>query len=197
MNEKIVDLITANRDADGQTLPIEKEMFIKSLLEIPHDIAQEYADILGTCIDEQIVLKNIISSSNRPYLVKHLIDDLSEALLGRLCNLINQLKNHEREKMITEIVNATFGLSMVNPEKEKKAAELVSIVTSLDIDYENEAKSLAEISNYTGKLSSLMNVCKSEERHDYIFWRLSVLPENELDWMLTIARNRLKNEMAN
>ncbi|HEY4831573.1 MAG TPA: hypothetical protein VIH61_03335, partial [Waddliaceae bacterium] len=115
MTEKIVDLIKANKDADGEIFPIEKEMLIKSLLEIPHDISREYADILGICIDEQIVLKNIISSSDRPHLVKHLIDDLSEVLLGRLSNLIIQLKNNECEKMITEIVNATFGLSMVNP----------------------------------------------------------------------------------
>ena len=62
MSGKIVDLIEMNKDIDGQTLPIEKEMIINSLGDIPHDIAKEYSDAFGAYIEDQLILKRIISS---------------------------------------------------------------------------------------------------------------------------------------
>lgn len=96
--------------------------------------------------------------------------------------------------MIKEIVNATFGLAMPNLEKEKKAGQLLDFVKSLDIDHEKEAKDLATVSRHIANLSSLLNVCKIEESQDHIRWRLSVLPEEELDWLLVIVRNRFKSD---
>jgi hypothetical protein len=64
MSGKIFDLIGMNKDLDGRVLPIEKEMFIKNLGEIPHDIAEEYSNGMGAVIEEQLLLKNSISTVN-------------------------------------------------------------------------------------------------------------------------------------
>lgn len=192
MSEKIVDLIEMNKDLDGQMLPIEKEMIIKSLGEIPHDIAKEYSDAFGAYIEDQLILKNIVSSSDRPHLIRHLIDGLSENQLTRLSTIITHLTSDACEKKIMEIINATLGIIIPTPESKMKASELVDLVKILNINHEEKAKELADIGRLIRTFCDLLVVCRMGDHvESYMRDRLSMIPESDLDWLLEIGARRL------
>lgn len=194
MSEKIVDLIEMNKDLDGKMLPIEKEMIIKSLGEIPHDIAKEYSDVFGAYIEDQLILKNIVSSSDRPHLVRHLVDGLNEIQLTRLSTIITHLTSDACEKKIKEIINATLGISIPTPESKMKASELVDLVKILNINHEEKAKELADIGRLIRTFCDLLVVCRMGDHvENYMRDRLSMIPESDLDWLLEIGAKRLVN----
>jgi len=192
MSEKIVDLIETNKDLDGQILPIEKEMIIKSLGEIPHDIAEEYSDALGAYIEDQLLLKNIISSSDTPHLIRHLVDELSENQLIRLRTIITHLTSNACEKKITEIINATLGISIPTAESKMKASALVDLVKILNINHAEKAKELADIGRLIRTFCNLLATCRiGDHVESYMRDRLSMIPEDDLDWLLEIGARRL------
>lgn len=192
MKEKIVDLIEMNKDVDGETLPIEKEMIIKSLGDIPHDIAKDYCDYFGAYIEEQLIIKNIISSSDRPYLIKHLIDKLSDSQLARLSTIVTHLASDECENKTKEIVNAALGISFPSETSKMKASELVSLVKALNINHEAMAKELAEIARLITTFCNLLVACRIGEHVEAcIRDRLAMIPEDDLDWLLKIGVRQL------
>lgn len=192
MSEKIVNFIAANKDLDGQMLPIEKEMIIKSLGGIPHDIAKEYSDAFGAYIEDQLILKNIISSSDRSHLVRYLVDGLSETQLTRLSTIITHLTSDACEKKIKEIINATLGISLPTESSKMKASELVDLVKVLNINHEEKAKELADIGRLIRIFCDLLVVCRMGDHVEtYMRDRLSMIPESDLEWLLEIGAKRL------
>jgi len=160
MSGKIVDLIEMNKDIDGQTLPIEKEMIINSLGDIPHDIAKEYSDAFGAYIEDQLILKRIISSSDRSHIVKYLVDGLNENQLTRLNIIITHLASDACEEKIKEIINATLGISIPTAESKLKATELIALIKVLNINHEEKAKELADITRLMRIFCDLLVVCR-------------------------------------
>lgn len=197
MTDKI-NFLEIARQNGNETLPLEREKIISELSEIPDDVVQDYVWGTHLLIENMLTIKTIVAASKKPHLVKHLVDNLNDELLANLRDVILYLKCDKREEKIKEIVNASFGISMPSPEKEKMVSELLSFVRLLYVDHERESNVLAEIACYTRKLSALMGVCTRKECSEHLRWRLSILSENELIWMLAIARNRYEsNDMAN
>ena len=192
MSDKIVDLIEMNKELDGQTLPIEKEMIIKSLGEIPHDIAKEYSDAIGISIEDQLILKNIVSSSDRPHLIRHLVSGLSQSQLTRLSTIITHLKSDACEEKIKEIINATLGICLPTPESKEKASQLVDLVKHLNINHEEEAKEMADIARLVKIFCNLLVLCQMDDKVEAcIRDRMSMIPESDLDWLIDLGRKKI------
>lgn len=195
MSEKIVDLIEANKDLDGQVFPVERDAIVKSLQNIPHDVALDYSEGLGAYIEDLLLLKNIVSSSDKPSITRHLVEGLNGIQLTRLSSIIPNLSIDACESANRELINATLGIKVPTPESKAKATELVSLVKAMSINYSRKAEELADIARLITLFCNLLLVCRFDETVvSRMTERLSMLPEDDLTLLIDIGARKLINQ---
>jgi len=187
-DKKIFNLLEENKNSGGKTLPVEKDQIVKDLLEIPHEVSEEYAVAFGSYIEEQVILRAIVSSSHRPHLVRHLIDSLNETQLIRLRTIVTHLKSDTFEQKIKEIIDAALGFCTPTPENKKKADELISMVKSSNLNIRKLAEDIADFTRLMRSFCYLLALCgMGDEIENNLRERLAMLPEPDLNWLLKIG----------
>lgn len=115
--DKIVDLLGVNKAAGELPLPLEVNAIVEQLNSIPKSSIEKYVDILSAATEQLVTLMNIIALSNKPNLVKKLINDLDDDLLECLQELVPHLKQKSAEWEESEIINASWGIIKNNSKK--------------------------------------------------------------------------------
>ena len=120
-----------------------------------------------------------------------MVDGLSENQLARLHTIAIHLSGYACEKKIDEIINATLGVTIPTPESKIKATELVALVKMRNINHEEIATDLADIGRLIRIFCDLLVVCRmGDEIESYMSFRLSLLSESDLDWLLKIGKSK-------
>ncbi len=188
MNEdKVLDFSNAYRKKHGEAPPIEgeflKESIVNRLTQIPPKLAREFAERINLSLEEQLVYRNIILSSENPTLVAHLIDVLSENQLKRLKEIIVNLVMYTQKSM-TNIANALLDVSGATPGSVFKAGRLFSLIEKMP---EKKVEDIKEAIRLLGVLATTLTVYRMEDLRLFVEDRLSRMSEEELDNLIALA----------
>ena len=187
MSAKIVDLLGINKEQNAVLLPIEKEQILKKLEEIPHDVSMEYVDAISLCINDLLILRSIISSSNNPHLVRHLVTDLNDNLLERLEAIVPHLQSNMCEKTIGELVNATWGIASPTLESKTKADELISAIKILNKNHDEKFEEFIDHARILKMFCHLLAMCRmGDEIANRTCDRLSMTKISDLNELLRL-----------
>jgi len=138
--DKIVNFLETQEEVQ----PIERNILSDALNAIPKNVSLEYSEAMACYIEQQIILKNIICSSDKPHLVKHLIEGLDEYQLGRLRTIVTILAREDCEEQMNAIVQAFLDTVEPSQESFEKATALIRIIKGFNINYKEKAVEVAQ-----------------------------------------------------
>jgi hypothetical protein len=184
MSDKIVNFIAAD---DG---PVDKGVLIKNLQRLPNDITREYIGVVYDYLEYITAIKNIIESRDKPHLVRHYIDGLTEEQLDNINKLVLSLSSVAPERMIKEILQLSFGIVTPSEETMAKAIELIKSIKVLD--NEGKAERLLKFWKYLNMITDAIITTRFGEEFEAVaLVPLATLPENDLDKLTEIACSKI------
>lgn len=180
---------------EEQVQPIDRDIVLHRLKEIPDDLVNVYVKAIVGNVDEQLLLKSIFTSSLLA--AKHIIDGLDQIQLERLNTIVLGLISTDPLKNLREIREATFNIIDVIPESVEKGIALIDLIKSLDVDYDVAWKELAFISRQMNLLASaflILNLGKTFE--DTLLDQLSRIPTSEFNGIFELCEGKIKPKVV-
>jgi hypothetical protein len=186
-DEKIISM-------KDQDLPIDRELLLKKLNDIPEDVKTNYVKVISSLLNDLLLWKNILTENSN--VAKHILDGLDHSLLERFNTIVSNLILTDFQKSISNIVGETMNIENPTPESQEKAVALIDFIKSSNIDYDNAWKELVFTSRQLCHLASsilLLNMGKTFE--GTLLDHLSRLPSSEFNGIFELCEEKLKRKI--
>jgi hypothetical protein len=188
MNDKILNFDIANADDEG---PVDRGLIIKHLQQVPNHIMSEYLGVVDNYLEDIAVIRNVISSIDRPHSFRYFLDGLTQNQLNNLNSIALILASVEPEKHIRELLKLSFGISNPTPESFLKSLKLIDQLKALD---KAEAEKLVWLSKFMGMISDIIITLRlGEDFESLALCPLSTLIESDIDKLIEIASKKFTN----
>lgn len=177
-----------------EDLPIDIDLLLKKLQDIPEEIKTGYVKAISSLLDELLLYKNILTGN--PNVAKYILESLDHSQLENVNRVVSNLILADSQKNISDIMDATLSIEDPTPESQEKAIALINFIKSSGVDFDNAWKELIFTSRQLCHLAGtvlFLNMGKAYEGS--LLNHLSKLPASEFNGILGLCEEKLKRKV--